>query len=151
MSEKKHLFIFEPGIWLGEGKVKLSISDEELHFFTRWNVDKGKGSNKIPGTQEIEIKGIPDKMCNHFSFYNFGQKEFKIKLENQTVGEVIGEGIIRPESIAWEFRLNEIGFEGFEFYKLQEDGSYFMHAEYCTQEDLRTLIQGKIWKKTAQD
>ncbi len=149
MSKENHPFIFQPGTWLGEGKVKLSISDEELRFFTRWNVKKEKKASKIPGLQEIEIKGIPDKMCNHFSFYNFGDQDFKIKLENQNVGEVIGEGIIRKDTIAWEFRLNDIGFEGFEFYKLQDDGRYFMHAEYSTQDDFRTVIQGKIWKKAS--
>ncbi|PCI92921.1 hypothetical protein COB11_06260 [Candidatus Aerophobetes bacterium] len=149
MSKGNHHFIFQPGIWLGEGKVKLSISDEELRFFTRWNVKKEKKAVKIPGFQEIEIKGIPEKMCNYFSFYNFGDHDFKVKLENQNIGEVIGEGIIRKDTIAWEFRLNDIGFEGFEFYKLQEDGSYFMHAEYVTQDEYRTVIQGKIWKKSS--
>lgn len=149
MSENNHNFIFTPGIWLGEGTVKLSISEEELKFCTRWDVKKEKKGKMIPGIQEIEIKGLSDRMCNQFSFYNFGDRDFKIKLENQNVGEVIGEGIIRKDAIAWEFRSNESGFEGFEFYKLQEDGSYFMHAEYMTADDFRTIIQGKIWKKTS--
>lgn len=147
MDKEKHAFIFEPGVWLGEGKVKLSISDEELKFFTKWEVKKENKTSKIPCAQSIEIVGLAEKMSNQFSFYQLGDKNFKIKLENQNIGEVIGEGIIKKDLIAWEFRVKEVGFEGFEFYKLQEDGSYFMHAEYCTQDDFRSVIQGKIWKK----
>jgi hypothetical protein len=47
--------------------------------------------------------------------------------------------------IAWEFRENDLNFEGFETYHLQEDGSYTMHAEYVTSDQFRTQIDGKLW------
>ena len=51
--------------------------------------------------------------------------------------------------IAWEFRVPEIGFEGFETYEKQPDDTYLMHAEYATDDQLRTVIKGKIWQKIA--
>lgn len=147
--KKSDCFIFEPGVWLGEGKVKLSISEEELKFATRWNIDKAKKTGRIISVQEVQITGVPEMMNNRFLFYDFDQETFKVELENQTIGKIVGAGIYRPKLIAWEFRLNEIGFEGFEMYQLLEDGSYFMHAEYLAEEDFRTHIQGKIWKKSA--
>jgi hypothetical protein len=147
--KKSDCFIFEPGTWLGEGKVRLSISDEELKFVTRWNVDKAKKTGRIASMQEVQITGISEIMNNQFLFYDFDAETFKIELENQTLGKIVGSGIYRPKLIAWEFRLNDVGFEGFEMYQLLEDGSYFMHAEYIAQEDFRTQIQGKIWKKAA--
>lgn len=147
--KKMDCFIFEPGMWLGEGKVKLSISDEELKYVTRWNINKTKKNGHIVTMQEVQITGVSDMMNNQFSFYDFGENSFKVELENQTFGKVTGSGIYRPALIAWEFRLGDLGFEGFEMYQLQEDGGYFMHAEYLAQEDFRTQIQGRIWKKVA--
>lgn len=148
--EIKDCFIFEPGTWLGEGKVKLLVSDEELKYVTRWSVDKAKKSGRIGSMQEVQITGIPDVMHNQFYFYDFEDEKFAVTLENPTIGKVIGSGVCRPKLVAWEFRLNDIGFEGFEMYELLADGSYFMHAEYVSQEDFRTCIQGKIWKKAVQ-
>ena len=116
---------------------------------TRWSVDKAKKSGLIGSMQEVQITGIPDVMHNQFSFYDFVEDRFSVTLENATIGKVLGSGICRPKLIAWEFRNNDIGFEGFEMYELLEDGSYFMHAEYVSQEDFRSAIQGKIWKKSA--
>lgn len=146
---KSHEFIFEPGVWLGEGKVRLSISDEELKYFTRWNREKSSADKTMNLSQEIEIKGLPDKMLHRFKFHPPADAEFKVELENEHFGKVLGMGFISPKKIAWEFRGSEGGVEGFEIYELQEDGSYFVHAEYVTKEDFRTLVQGKIWKKSS--
>jgi hypothetical protein len=142
-----HKFLFEPGIWLGEGKVQLSVSEDDLQFFTRWNIGKQKEKGVIDSSQEIEIKGLQDKSKNLLIFTPLGDDEFKVELENENIGKVQGKGVIRPKLIAWEFRSLDKVFEGFEVYELLEDGSYFMHAEYINKEELRTQIQGKIWKK----
>lgn len=143
-----HKFIFEPGVWLGEGKVNLSISDEMLKFSTRWNVEDPKKPGSICTLQEVQIKGLEDVMKNKLTFSNFSEGEFCVHLENENIGKVKGFGIIKPKTIAWEFRSDDKEFEGFEVYELQEDGGYFMHAEYVTKDEFRTLIQGKIWKKS---
>jgi hypothetical protein len=43
--------------------------------------------------------------------------------------------------------VEEIGFEGFEFYEKQDDKNYLMRAEYATTDQFRTLIQGRLWQK----
>ncbi len=63
------------------------------------------------------------------------------------MGKVQGEGVISDKVIAWEFRMSDIGFEGIEIYEKQEDNTYSMHAEYATNDQFRTLIQGKVWKQ----
>lgn len=143
-----HSFILSPSQWLGEGKIVLNMVEEELSFFTRWNV-----SNKDPGgliecVQEIQVKGLSDIMMNQFVFTNMTPNSFTIELENQALGKIIGTGVIDSKVIGWEFRMPELGFEGFEFYEKQPDNSYLMHAEYSTSDQFRTLIKGKVWQPT---
>ena len=144
-----HPFIFQPGVWIGEGKVSLSMMKEnELTFFTKWNIKEINDQGKVEALQEIEISGLADRMQNQFVFYDFVKKGFCIELENQALGTVVGHGIFNPEKISWEFRLGHLGFEGFEFYEKGEDPeTYFFHAEYMASDDFRTTIHGKIWKK----
>lgn len=143
----KHRFIFEPGPWLGEGKMTLSMMEEELSFYTRWNVPKPDGEGRIGSMQEIQISGLNEIMQNQFAFFDINEKNFSIELENQSLGKVVGKGMINDKIIGWEFRLEHLGFEGFEFYeKVDLPDTYLMHAEYATNDDFRTVIHGKIWR-----
>lgn len=142
----KHRFIFKAGSWIGEGKITLSMVDEELSFYTRWKVPEGE-KGRIESAQEIQISGFPDVMQNQFAFYDITKKTFAIELENQSLGKVVGVGMINDQLIGWEFRLNHLGFEGFEFYEKGEaPDTYLMHAEYATNDDFRTVIHGKVWR-----
>ena len=143
---KKHPFILKPGFWLGEGKINLSMMDEELAFFTRWKIPEADNKGRIDSLQEIQISGLEDMMQNQFAFYDISRKGFNIELENQSLGKVVGQGLINDSVIGWEFRLGHLGFEGFEFYEATQDpNTYLMHAEYATTDDFRTIIHGKIW------
>ena len=66
-------------------------------------------------------------------------------MENSNIGRVIGSGVYDEKLIAWEFRSQELNFEGFESYYLQPDGSYLMHVEYVTSDQFRTQIEGRLW------
>lgn len=146
---ESHLFILSPGHWLGEGKICLNKLDEELFFFTRWKVEK-KESGLIECIQEIQIKGMSDVMVNHFFFSEFSSHDFSVLMENHAVGKVTGKGFIHSDRIGWEFRVKEIGFEGFEFYEKQSDEQYNVHGEFSTSDagdELRTIVRGKIWRK----
>ena len=149
MADTKHGFILSPSTWLGEGKIRLNMVEEELAFYTRWDISNSDPAGKIDCTQEIQVKGLSDLMLNQFSFFDLSANNFTIELENQALGRVKGEGLINDKVIAWEFRIEDIGFEGFEFYELQPDNSYLMRAEYATSDQFRTLIQGKMWKQAA--
>ena len=110
------------------------MMDEELPFYTRWKVPEGE-------------KGRIESMQNQFIFYNITRRNFAIELENQSLGKVVGKGMINETLIGWEFRLEHLGFEGFEFYEKSEaPDTYLMHAEYATNDDFRTVIHGKIWR-----
>ncbi len=124
----------------------LSTGDESLPFYTRWKVPKDN-NGRIESVQEIQISGLSDVMHNQFAFYAIKRKKFSIELENQSLGKVVGEGIVNDKFIGWEFRLDHLGFEGFEFYEKSENlDTYLMHAEYATNDDFRTVIHGKIWR-----
>lgn len=144
---EQHPFIMTPGQWLGEGKIKLNMMDEELSFFTRWKIPKTDQKGKVECVQEIQVVGLADLMLNEFSFFNLKGNNFNIELENQSLGKVVGDGLVTPESIAWEFRLNSLGFEGFELYERSKEDEYKMHAEYATTDEFRTIIHGRIWKQ----
>ncbi|NDD57726.1 MAG: hypothetical protein EBZ47_00530 [Chlamydiae bacterium] len=141
-----HAFILSPTQWLGEGKITLNMVEEDLSFFTRWNVSTKDSTGLIECVQEIEVKGLSDMMLNKFLFTNFTANSFNIELENQALGKVIGKGVIDDLVIGWEFIMPELGFEGFEFYEKQPDSSYFMHAEYSTTDQFRTIIKGRVWQ-----
>jgi len=147
--KEEHPFLFSPKKWLGEGKIQLSVSDEELDFYTRWSLGGLSPEGQIPATQEVQIKGVSDIMQNQFTITDLTANRFNIELENTALGKIEGKGIIKDNTIAWEFRDSEIGFEGFEFYEKQQDGSYLMRAEYATPDQYRTIIRGKIWENQA--
>ena len=144
-----HQFLLTPSCWLGQGKIQLNMVSEELDFFTRWNADGVDSEGRIECTQEIEVKGLSDVMLNEFLIYNHTNGEFVIDLENQALGRITGKGLINDKVIAWEFRVEEIGFEGFELYEKQDEQNYLMRAEYATDDQFRTLIQGRVWKQTS--
>lgn len=123
--------------------------EEELGFFTRWNAAHKDSSGRIECIQEIQVKGLSDIMLNQFSFYDVSPTTFAIELENQALGKVVGTGVISEKVIAWEFRVLELGFEGFEMYEKQTNDLYLMRAEYSTADQFRTVIQGKIWRPEA--
>lgn len=149
MSDK-HPFILTPAKWLGEGKIQLNMVDEELSFYTRWNINQKDETGKIECVQEIQVKGLSDIMLNQFSFFDLVPGKFTVELENPALGKITGNGLITDQVIAWEFRANDLGFEGFEFYEKQPDNTYLVRAEYATADQFRTLIKGKVWQQAEQ-
>lgn len=141
----KHTFIFNPGSWQGEGKIVLNMVEEELIFNTNWAVQNKDFAGKVTCAQDIQVRGLSESMRNELSFYDFGAKNFTVDMENQNVGRIVGTGVYDDQTIAWEFRSNDMQFEGFETYTLQPDGSYTMKGEYITSDQFRTQIEAKIW------
>lgn len=140
-----HTFIFNPGAWAGEGKIVLSMVEEELLFNTQWAVQNKDFSGKVTCAQEIMIQGLSESMRNELTFYDFSHKNFLVDMENQNVGRIVGAGVYDEKTIAWEFRNNEMNFEGFETYTLQPDGTYLMKGEYVTSDQFRTQIEARIF------
>jgi hypothetical protein len=141
----KHTFILKPNFWIGEGNITLNMVEEDLSFYTKWQISDNELAGKIKAVQEIQIGGISENMRNELTFFDFKEKDFSVEMENMNVGKVIGKGVLDDKLVAWEFRSRELNFEGFETYYLQEDGSYVMHAEYVTEDQFRTQIEGRIW------
>lgn len=141
----KHDFIFKEGTWIGEGKVKFSTNLEQLHFYTKWNVKK-MDKNQISCQQQVEMRGGGDAVVNFFTFSNIQGNEFKVSIENETLGMASGKGIVDDNKISWEFR-DHSEFEGFEVYEKQDNGDYLLHAEYVSTDQHRTTIDGRLWKK----
>ena len=140
-----HLFIFNSGNWTGEGKITLNMVEEELFFNTNWFVQAKDFAGKVSAAQAIQIQGLSENMRNELTFYDFGPKGFSVDMENPNVGRIVGKGVCDETMIAWEFRGNEMNFEGFETYALQSDGSYTMKGEYVTSDQFRTQIEARIW------
>lgn len=142
-----HEFIFQTGLWIGEGKVTFSASPEHLHFYTKWVLSSPRPS-EILCTQQVETQGNSDQVINNFRITELTATTFKIELENEHVGKVEGRGVIDTKTVAWEFRGND-QIEGFEVYELQENGDYMVHAEYSSTDQFRTIVDGRIWKKAS--
>jgi hypothetical protein len=139
-------FIFTPGVWIGEGKISFSSSPEFIKFYTRWQVVEEK-PKQMKAVQTVEMQGVDDHVVNYFTFHHITESNFSVELQNNMIGKVTGTGIIEPATLAWEFK-DQLAFEGFEVYELQENGDYFLHAEYASPDQFRTIVEGLIWKKS---
>ena len=145
-----HSFIFSPGTWFGEGKIILNMVEEELIFNTNWSVRSTDFAGKITCSQDIQIHGLSENMRNELIFYDFYSKKFGVDMENQNIGRIVGTGVYDEKTIAWEFKNNDMNFEGYESYILQPDGSYHMHGEYVTSDQFRTKIEARIWQQSKE-
>jgi hypothetical protein len=145
-----HSFIFSPGKWAGEGKIVLNLVEEELLFRTNWAVQIKDFAGKVSCFQDILISGLADAMRNELTFYDFKNRTFSVDMENPNVGRIVGNGVFDDQMIGWEFRGNEVEFEGFETYILQPDGSYLVKGEYLTNDQLRTIIEAHIWLQSKE-
>ena len=144
---KNHPFVFSAGHWVGEGKITLNMVMEELMFNTNWGVQGRDFAGKIVCTQDIQIHGLSENMKNELTFFDVGHDTFSVDMQNHNVGRIVGTGVYDENRLGWEFRNNDMDFEGFETYTLQPDGSYHMHGEYVTTDQFRTKIEAKIWQK----
>lgn len=141
-------FIFKPGLWIGQGKVTFSASPETVRFYTKWTIEPEK-NQQIVCHQHVEMEGGDSNVYNTFVFSNVLHNAFSIELTNELLGTVQGKGILDGKTLAWEFRGHP-EFEGFEVYELQENGDFMLHAEYSSTDQIRTIIDGRIWKKAAK-
>lgn len=137
-------------MWQGEGKIVLNMVEEELIFNTQWAIQNKDFAGKVTCAQEIHIQGLSENMRNELSFYDFGVKTFAVDMENQNVGRIVGTGVYDEKMIAWEFRNNDMNFEGYETYNLQSDGSYHMKGEYVTSDQFRTQIEARLWLRSPE-
>jgi hypothetical protein len=124
--------------------------EEELIFNTNWAVQNKDFAGKVVCAQEIQIQGLSENMRNELSFYDFQNKTFAVDMENQNVGRIVGSGVYDDKMIAWEFRNNDMNFEGYETYNMQPDGSYHMKGEYVTNDQFRTQIEARIWLRSKE-
>lgn len=138
-------FIVTPGLWLGEGKISFSSSSEFLKFYTKWNIQEDS-PGIMKATQIVEMQGVDEHVINSFTFTEIKPTSFSVFLENNVLGSILGSGLRDEHVIAWEFR-DQLTFEGFEVYEQQENGDYFLHAEYGASDQFRTIIEGLIWRK----
>jgi hypothetical protein len=141
----KEDFVFTPGLWLGEGKISFSASHEFLKFYTKWEIQE-ESPGIMKATQTVEMQGVDEQVINILTFQEIKPTSFTVILENNIIGSVSGKGIRDENMIAWEFQ-GHLTFEGFEVYEKQENGDYFLHAEYGSSDQFRTLIEGLIWRK----
>ena len=144
----KHSFLFSSQEWVGDGTITFNEFGHGLKSYTHWKV-QDLAEDHLTCIQEIEVEGLMDKTQNRFNLTNIKNNTFTISLENESLGKVIGKGVYDDKTVAWEFSNKELGFEGFEVYELQEDGGYITRGEYISIDQLRTIIEGKIWKKVA--
>ncbi len=142
---RREPLIFTPGIWLGEGLIRLGSSSESVKFYTKWQITQ-TNETVIKAIQVVEMQGIEDRTTNYYTFNDFQKETFSVILENDLVGYVSGLGSQNQTMFGWEFR-DSPSFEGFENYLPEDSGTLAFKAEYGSQGFFRTLIQGKIWRK----
>ena len=139
-------FILQPGQWIGEGKITFSTSPDSLRFYTKWVIEEAH-SGIILCKQRVQMEGREEDLYNNFMIYKLESNAFSIQLNSELLGTLEGKGVIDDKTIAWEFRYFP-EFEGFEVYELINHGDYNIHAEYISTDEYRTMINGRLWKKS---
>lgn len=147
----QHQFLLHPGVWIGQGKITFNESPDFVRIYTKWIVQEAE-EGIIRCEQQVVPQSETEPMHNHFCFSEFTPASFLVELRSQIVGIVNGHGTIEPETISWEFKRQldgnpSAGLEGFEVYKLQDNGEYFFHAEYTSLGTFRSIVNGRLWKK----
>lgn len=140
-----HLFLFQSGIWLGEGKISFATTNDSVRFYTRWKFVDTTAEGHV-WLQEVELHELDQTNRNLFTISHPTNNNFQIRLENESMGCVTGKGIINPDVLAWELR-DQPESEGFEIYNRQKNGEYLFRAEYASSAPYRTLIEGRLWLK----
>lgn len=144
-------FIFQPGIWIGEGDISFSSSPQKIHFYTKWVIGE-EGPNGIICEQHIEQRGYPEPLLNRFLFTKTNEDTFDVQINSEHIQNGKGTGVFTAENIGWDFpsQISMDGqsfFQGFELYYLKNDYTYDIHAEYSSDDTHSTIIDGKLWKK----
>ena len=123
---------------------KLFFFADQLLFVTKWDISSKNDDESIRCKQEVKTEGADEAVNNHFLVGDFTPSAFTIELTNDIVGHAAGTGIIDEKTIAWEFR-DQAAFQGYEVFRLLEDGEYSFHAEYTSPPDqFRTIIEGRL-------
>lgn len=138
-------FIFQPGLWIGEGKIKFSHSPQELRFFTKWTISP-EIEGKIHAFQQVEMEHSPEQIRNHFLFSDLSETYFAVQLESEDMGLIEGKGIIKPSTLTWKFEREN--FEGSESYQLNPDNDELLLSAEYIHDGFSTFIQGRLWRKS---
>lgn len=146
-----HQFVFSPGIWLGQGLISFSYSEEKISYYTKWIFEHSE-DGIIYAQQHVQKQGEKESLINHLTFSQAIPPHFAVELKNEEIVCVQGKGMWDARQILWTYYPNisnpEIEtLEGFETYSLQHNGEYISHAEYSSVGGYTTIVDGKIWKK----
>ncbi len=140
-----HPFVFSPGEWLGTGTIRFSQSPDTLRYHTHWKCFPEK-DGKILLRQIVEIESGGDHVVNEYTLAPKSGSDFSMELNNDLIGQVAGKGIADEKTLSWELRGDDL--QGFEVYEREAEDAYLMRAEFTSDEDSRTTIEGKIWLKS---
>lgn len=145
-----HRFIFEKGIWLGEGVISINVTSEQVKYFTRWEFS-AEENGVIEVIHQVEMQGVAEPTINRYKIEKEEKGKFLIEGENQNFGVAKGKGVFNEEHIAWEFVGNNLPFEGLEIFFKENEENYKTRAEFFTKDNLRTIIAGRVWRSVSQE
>lgn len=142
-----HHFIFTTGTWIGQGTISLSTSPEVIKFYTKWHIEEEPVKGYFKAKQIVEMEGVDEHVVNFFTFQLLDDGDFAVMAHSDLMGTRKGKGSIDTKTFSWEFS-GDPSFEGLETYELQDNGDYLLHAEYSSDVFYRTIVEGRLWKKT---
>lgn len=142
---RPHSFLLIPGIWLGQGVIKIAGVEERLRYYTRWKVSAAV-EGVIFCTQEVEVQGVSEKKSNLYLFSDVKNSSFYLELDSESLGKIGGKGVIKEKVIAWELHGSHEQCEGFEIFELVSEDRYSTHAEFGSDKQENTVIQGLLWR-----
>ena len=127
--------------WTGKGFLTLEPMGSQAPLKIEWQITADT-KETINCIQMVYLAQEKEPMKNYLRFSHFDGSHFSVHLESEAIGSVIGKGTYDENVMAWELRSHN-QFDGFESYRTTENGCE-MHAEYISNDFVRTVIEGKL-------
>lgn len=140
------LFLFTPGIWIGEGTIYIGTASTPIRFFTKWTIQL-LGKDRLEAIQRIELQGVAEHITNRYLVSEIHATSFSLTWDTALSPPIHGIGCYSTDSLTWSL-MGEEGFQGEEYYLRQNDGSFVFQATYGTDDAFGTRITGHLWLKT---
>lgn len=100
-QSSKNRLLFDCNHWTGEGSIIILQTGATLHFDMNKTLEKRKNDTYLM-SQEINIREISETWKTEFEFFEFVDGQFKVKLTNDSVGSLYGDGYFNDTDISWK-------------------------------------------------
>jgi hypothetical protein len=138
-----NIVFFDGKAWKGEGTIIILQTGAALHFDIIKTLSEER-DGVINMTQQVSLKEINERWCTEFTFHRFEHEQFEVKLHNDSVGHLQGDGYYNDSDISWKiYDENNRIIGKNQFMHIQHD-TYLINSTYQFPGTTQISISGFI-------